>query len=191
MVRCMATLISAEQADAEYRQRHVDDANAYLRLASEIAAKESLRFCAITVGVAGTGKSTVADLIATQWNAVHLKTDTIRRELAEVGPTDRTGFAVREGMYTAGMSRRTYDEMRRRAQQELSAGNSMVMDGTHLQRRHRKTSLDQGRYAGVFTIIVECTLEEAEAHSRLGSRYSSGTSESEGRPEVYTEQVQT
>ena len=191
MVRCMAGSISAEQAGPEHRQRHVDDASAYLRLACGIAAQERPQFLAITAGVTGTGKSTVANLIETQWDAVHLNTDTIRREIAGFGPVERSGSDLHSGIYTAEMSHRTYEEMQRRARRELAAGRSVVMDGTHLERQYRKASLDQGRDAGVLTVIVECALEEAEALKRLETRYSGGTSESEGRPEVYARQVQT
>lgn len=191
MVRCMAASISAEQAVPADRQLHVDNASAYLRLACEIAAQDRPQFLAITAGLTGTGKSTVANLVETQWNAIHLNTDSIRRELAGLGPTERSGSEFRGGIYTGEMSRRTYAEMFSRAQQELAAGRSVVMDGTHLERQPRKTSLDVGRDAGVVTIVVECALEEDEALRRLKSRYSSGTSESEGRPEVYREQLQT
>ena len=189
MVRCMAGSISAEQAALEDRQRHVDDANAYLRLACETAARDRPQFLAITAGVTGTGKSTVAGLISDQWNAVRLNTDTIRRELAGIGLTERTGSEVRAGIYTGEMSRRVYDEMHRRAREELAAGRSVIMDGTHLQRHFRKSSLDEGRDAGVLTVIVECSLEKSEALRRLESRYSTGMSESEGRPEVYADQL--
>ena len=191
MVRCMAASISAEQAASEDRQRHVDDANAYLQLACEIAVQDRPQFLVITTGLTGTGKSTVANLIEAHWNVVHLNTDSIRRELAGIGPSERSGSEVLGGIYTSEMSRRTYEEMHRRARHELAAGRSVVMDGTHLERQYRETSLDVGRDAGVVTIVVECALEENEALRRLESRYSSGTSESEGRPEVYRGQLQT
>ncbi len=189
MVRCMAASIMAEQAEAGDREAHVENANAYLQLAEYIVAGERKRFLAITSGVTGTGKSTVARLVAERWGARHLQTDVIRRELAGIGRAERSGSGLSSGIYTAEMSRRTYAEMHRQAAEALASGESMVMDGTHLQRRHRRESLDVGRDAGVMTVVVECSLEGSEAVRRLEERFAGGESESEGRPEVHAAQV--
>lgn len=189
MVRCMAASIMAEQSEAPDRQRHVENANAYLQLATDIVAADRPQFLAITAGVTGTGKSTVAGLVAQQWGAVHLQTDAIRRELAGIGPTERSGSDLQGGIYTQEMSHRTYEEMHRRATAALTEGKSVIMDGTHLQREFRKDSLDLGRKAGAMTILIECSLDESEAVVRLETRYASGQSESEGRPEVHARQV--
>lgn len=190
MVRCMASSIMAEQTAEEVRQKHVENANAYVRLASEITTHERPQFLAITAGVTGTGKSTVAKLVAENWKAVHLQTDAIRREIAGIGPTERSGSELSGGIYTEEMSRKTYEELHHRAKTALAEGRSVVMDGTHLRRDFRQASLDIGRRAGVMTIIIECSLSDAEAIDRLKTRYASGESESEGRPEVHARQVQ-
>jgi predicted kinase len=95
------------------------------------------------------------------------------------------------GMYSSEMSGRVYDEMQQQASVALADGKSVVMDGTHLKRMHRKSSLTVGVQTEAQTIIIECKLEEAEALRRIKTRYASGTSESEGRPEVYARQVPT
>jgi aminoglycoside phosphotransferase family enzyme/predicted kinase len=188
MVRCMAASISAKQSDPQQRRSNIAEANAYLDLACGIASQDRPQFLAITSGLTGTGKSAVAELVASQWKAVHLRTDAIRRELAGVGPTERTGADVQAGIYSKEMSQRTYAEMHRRANDALDAGESVIMDGTHLQQRFRRESLDIGRKRGVATAIIECRLDEPEAIKRLERRYASGTSESEGRPDVYEQQ---
>ncbi|MDA0676484.1 MAG: AAA family ATPase, partial [Chloroflexi bacterium] len=105
--------------------------------------------------------------------------------------TERTGAEVQAGIYSKEMSQRTYAEMHRRAKDAMTAGKSVIMDGTHLQQRFRRQSLDIGRKRGIATAIIECRLDEPEAIKRLERRYSSGTSESEGRPEVYEQQKPT
>lgn len=188
MVRCMANSIMAEQSDEHDRQAKVETATAYMQLARDIASQERPQFLAITAGVTGTGKSTVANLVAEQWNAVHLQTDSIRRELAGIGPTERSGSDLLGGIYTTEMSRRTYEELHLRAAAALAEGRSVILDGTHIQREFRKRSLDVGRRGGAMTVIIECSLPEAETISRLETRYASGQSESEGRPEVHARQ---
>ncbi len=190
MVRCMASSIMAKQSTGTDRLPHIDTANQYLQLAGEIAAQERPQFLAITAGVTGTGKSTVARLVAEHWDAVHLQTDAIRRELAGIGPTERSGSDIAGGIYTKEMSQRTYAEMHRRAEQALAEGSSVIMDGTHLRPEFRRRSLDVTRSTEATTIIVECALDDREAIGRLKTRYSSGQSESEGRPEVHARQIQ-
>lgn len=191
MVRCMASSIMAQQSDGEARSRHTENASEYLRLATEILARDRPQFLAVTAGVTGSGKSTVAGLVARKWNAVHLQTDAIRRELAGIGPTERSGSEAFGGIYTAEMSRRTYEELRSRAAAALAEGKSVIMDGTHLQRRFRESSLDIGRRAGVMTLVLECSLSHPEAIDRLERRYASGESVSEGRPEIHARHIKT
>ncbi len=191
MVRCMAASISAKQSEISKRQIHVENAKAYLQLANEIASSDRPQFVAVMAGVTGTGKSTVAKVLADQWNAVHLQTDVIRREIAGMTPTGDSGSGLHSGIYTREMSERTYREMFRRAEAALADGKSVVMDGTHLRREFRRKSLQVARNTGAVTAIIECNLPESEALDRLETRYSSGTSESEGRPEVYARQTKS
>ena len=188
MVRCMAASISAEQSSGDEQADRIEEASVYLALACEIVSEELPVSLIVMSGVTGSGKSTIAEILSDQLGAVRLQTDVIRKELAGLGPMERSGEGVREGIYSAEMSKKTYEEMMRRALDAISRDESVVMDGTHLKHEHRSRSVDLGRTAGTFTAIVECSLEEKEALRRLEARYRSGESESEGRPEVYVAQ---
>ena len=189
MVRCMAASISARQSPESDRQSHIENAQAYLALASEIAALDLPLSVVVMAGPTGTGKSTVAKLVAENWNAVHLQTDAIRREIAGLGPTERSDSGLHGGIYTKEMSERTYREMFRRARAALAAGKSVVMDGTHLRKEFRTSSLAVTAGSDAVTSVIECDLPERDALLRLEARYASGRSESEGRPEVYARQI--
>ena len=54
----------------------------------------------------------------------------VRKELAGLSPTHRTGAAFQQGLYAADSTRRTYAEMRRRARAWLTRGISVVLDGS-------------------------------------------------------------
>ncbi len=189
MVRCMAESIMAGQESGDGRTAHVRAADAYLELACQQAQRDCPQFLAITSGVTGTGKSTAARIVADNWNAVHLQSDAIRRELAGIGPTERSGSGLSGGIYTKEMSLRTYEEMQSRGAQALVEGRSVILDGTHTRADFRAQSLDIGRQAGVMTLVIECSMPEKSAIDRLKRRYASGQSESEGRPEVYQRQI--
>jgi hypothetical protein len=189
MVRSLASSISAGQAPQDERGPYRDEAAAYLRLACETASGERPLTLIVMAGATGSGKSTVAEMVASQWGAVHLRTDVIRKELAGLPPLARTNSATREGIYSPEMSLRTYEEMVRRAAAALAEGRPVIMDGTHLRAEHRERSLAAARGAAARTVIIECRLDEKTALERIETRYRSGRSESEGRPEVYMAQA--
>jgi hypothetical protein len=188
MVRCMT---HALQADAEASQR-------YAGLAVGMAARERPLMLVLMTGTTGSGKSTVARLLAKQWEFVHFQTDVIRKRLAGLGPLERTGGCIREGIYSPEMSARTYREMERLAAGALLKGGSAIMDGTFLKEEHRAHAVRAVKAAllgagssvdALKTVIVECAVPESVQLARLESRYASGLSESEGRPEVYRAQA--
>lgn len=187
-VRCLAASISAKQTTGSARDSHVEDARSYLELACGIAAKTRPISLIVTAGLTGSGKSTVALMIARQWKAEHLQTDVIRKELAGLGPLERTQNAVRKGIYSPEMSKKTYEMMRSRASKALASGRSVVMDGVHLKRSHRQESINTAITFGALTAILECSLDERQSLERLKTRYESSQTESEGRPEIYLSQ---
>jgi predicted kinase len=142
------------------------------------------RLLLITCGTAGSGKSTVAGLLARAWRLVHLQTDVVRKQLAGLAPMARTGSAVYGGIYTPGMSDATYAELNRQAEEALQAGASVILDGTFLTRSRRAAAVEAGRRSGVPVVILRCHLERAEQLRRLAERLGSASSVSEGGPEV-------
>jgi predicted kinase len=175
----VAALARSRQA---WERGELAEARALAGGALAATARHRPRFLMITAGTAGSGKSTVASLLARRWGIVHLQTDIVRKGLVGLAPTARTGSAVYGGIYTPAMSDRTYGELARQAAQSLHEGRSVVVDGSFLTRSRRSAMLAVGR--GVSTAILCCVLDRQEKIRRLQVRQAFGGSVSEGGPEV-------
>lgn len=112
----------------------------------------------IVSGLQGSGKSTVAQLLAVARNAEVLRTDVIRKEM----------FAAPE--YGDGQRQQVYEEMFRRAGERLSRGGEVVLDATFEKRRNRDQAAAAARAAGAEFEIFEVTCSEAETRKRLAAR---------------------
>lgn len=107
-------------------------ASARLHLALCVRHLDAARPLVVVIGGApGTGKSTLAARFAESMGWVHLRSDTVRRDLGAVGRAQRARRdALDEGLYTAELTRRTYAALMDRARSLLHDGVSVVLDAT-------------------------------------------------------------
>lgn len=113
-----------------------EGASRYLALVGTLARRPAPRLIAIG-GLSGTGKSTLAKAVA--WRigggagAVHLRSDEIRKRLADVATSER----LAAGAYTLEASDRVYGELFRLAAAALRAGASVVVDAVFAKEAER------------------------------------------------------
>jgi uncharacterized protein len=91
----------------------------------------------IVGGTPATGKTTLAGKIADHLGAVLLSSDRIRKELAGLDPGHSATAAYRQGLYAPPWTERTYAALLRRAHELLERGESVVLDASWTQARHR------------------------------------------------------
>ena len=116
-------------------------ARRYFALAESALAAPAPRLVAIG-GFSGTGKSTLAARLAPDIGrvpgAVHLRSDIERKRLFEVAEHDRLPASA----YDQRSSDAVYDILRRKAEQAIAAGYSVVVDAVH-QRAEERAALRQ------------------------------------------------
>ena len=112
----------------------------------------------IVSGLQGSGKSTVAQLIARARGAEVLRTDVIRKEM----------FAAPE--YDDAQRQRVYEEMFRLARERLERGGEVVLDATFEKRRNREQAAAVARAAGAEFEVFEVACSEEETRKRLAAR---------------------
>jgi predicted kinase len=124
------------------------NAGRYLALSSTFLERSPSRLIAVG-GLSGTGKSSLAKAIA--WRdgggagAVHLRSDEIRKRLANIALADR----LPAGTYTQEASDRVYGELIGLARRALDAGASVVVDAVFARERERAEIEALAHAAGV------------------------------------------
>lgn len=160
VIRAMVDAIRAGEAaiaDAE-RIRLREEIRRHALLAAGYASGPAL---VLVAGLPLTGKSTLARAIAAPLRATIVRSDAIRKEIAGLAPTERGG----RGLYAAEASDRTYAEVGARAERELAAGRSVVIDAAALERR-RRDALRARRPA----FLVHATAARATIEARAALR---------------------
>jgi aminoglycoside phosphotransferase family enzyme/predicted kinase len=141
----------------------------------------------ITVGLVGTGKSTLAQALAGRLGLVVLSSDVTRKQLAGVPLTEHRFEGFDGGIYSDEFSRRTYDKMFSGAGDILGEGGSVVLDASFIRAEERLKAKRLAEEAGADFYIIECQLDEANIKKRLERRLKEG-SVSDGRWEIYRPQ---
>ncbi len=186
----IATFLHADEALSwELRARARGDARRYFMLALSATRRALLPPVLVAVGgVIASGKSTVAEWIASQLGAPVIDADRTRKHLLGVEPTHHVNEAAWAGAYDPAFTERVYREVLRRAEIVLASGRPVVIDASFrsLSMRHEARAV-AGRL-GVPFRLVECRAPASMCRVRLEQR-AKGESVSDGRLAVFDQFV--
>jgi predicted kinase len=135
-------------------------------------------------GLPGTGKSTLAAAIADTKGWTVLRSDEVRKELAELRPADRPGDAYGEGIYSPSATEATYRELLRRARVGLGLGETVVLDASWTDSRWRNSASDIAKATAAELVEIRCTAPPPVASARLVERVQGGADPSDANPDV-------
>ena len=178
----------APEVDEEQRRTLAESAARFFRLAASYGERRSPPAVVVMCGLPATGKSTVAGALAGHIGAAYLSSDIVRKQLAGVGSRERADDAFRAGLYSPGMTERTYAELRRRAAEHLVAGRAVVLDAMHGRASERDAARAIAAEHGVPCLIAELRLDEAATRARIGGREDDPLRTSDATEEVYAAQ---
>jgi len=169
----------------EEKKQTLEVAASYFDLARAYTIAKPILF--ITVGLVGTGKSTLAQALAKRLGLVVIASDFTRKQLAGVPLTEHRFEGFNGGIYSAELSRKTYDKMFSGAEDILGEGGSVVLDASFIKAEERLKAKHLAEEAGADFFIIECRLDEGNIKRRLAGRLKKG-SVSDGRWEIYRPQ---
>lgn len=187
MVRAKVALLagrppveSGSPAQATFRR--------YLALADSFGRPRP-RFLAITCGVSGSGKSTVALALCAGLQAIRIRADVERKRLFGLPADADTRAAGMPDIYTREASARTFDRLEVLAAEVLAAGHPVILDATFIRRGLRERFRALAERLGVPFRLVHCDAPPAELRRRVAMRHASGTDASEADVAVLESQL--
>jgi len=142
----------------------------------------------ITHGVAGSGKSTRAQALVDA-GAVAVRSDVERKRLHGLPPDARTASNTGGGLYTAAISRATYDRLASLARTIVAAGYTVVVDATFLKRAQRDLLRGVAAERRVPFVIADCSAPAPVLRERVARRLSRGGDASEATLDVLAQQL--
>jgi len=111
----------------------------------------------VMIGISGSGKSTVADKIAKENNAIVYSADKIREELyssADVLGDGRVVFGILSG----------------RIKKSLSNGENVIIDNTNVTSSARKSLLKLDNVDNRIAYVIDCSVEQAMNNQKNRTR---------------------
>ncbi|RMH02455.1 MAG: hypothetical protein D6699_05930, partial [Aquificota bacterium] len=92
----------------------------------------------VVMGLSGSGKSFLAQILHKDFGFEWLRSDAIRKELAGIKPQESAKAEYGEGIYTPQWTKRVYEELIERAKRLAQEGKKVVLDATFLEEWQRR-----------------------------------------------------
>lgn len=162
----------------------------YYAFLMDIQIKQKRPIVFMMSGLTGTGKSTVANKIAVDYNATVINSDVVRKETEGIDKFERHLDDPNTGMYSPKRVHQTYKNVMDYAKDILKRENNVVLDATFQKRKHRLMAKALAEKFNALFIPVYCTCPESVAKKWLEERMKS-KSVSDGRWEIYQTQKET
>lgn len=169
LVRAKVALVRAAQLPSTNPEhgRKSADARDRITLAEHFAWQARLPLTIVVCGPPASGKSYLAEALSERSGFVHLNSDTTRKQLAGLEPTQRAG----EDTYTAQWNTRTYEELGRQAGRERDAGRGAIVDATFRYQSDRQTFAHAFAQDGA-VLFIECQAPRSVLERRAAHRES-------------------
>lgn len=169
------------------KEESLKAARSYFQLADSYICPETRPLLFITVGLAGTGKSSLAAALAERIGALALSSDVVRKEIAGIPLMEHRFEGFGKGIYKKDFSKKTYEALFNKARKLLRMGKSVVVDASFLYKSNRDMALRLAQECDIPLVILECRAPEAVIKERLKQRLREETV-SDGRWEIFQRQ---
>ncbi|AMO54803.1 hypothetical protein GZ77_19520 [Endozoicomonas montiporae] len=140
-------------------------------------------------GLSGSGKTTVANFLASTLKMPVYHSDVERKALFGLSPSHNSRQAGMN-IYTEEATRQTFQVLYSRAFEELSAGNSVIVDAAFLKHHERQTMRKLAEKAKARFLIVQCQADRQVMIDRINARRLQGDDPSEATGELVLGQEQ-
>jgi aminoglycoside phosphotransferase family enzyme/gluconate kinase len=158
-------LLGDPSVDEDTKRQASETAAGYYHLAWSVCQPRNGRIY-LMAGLSGSGKSTTAQLLASQINALHLRSDAVRKHMAGV-PLDQRGD---DSLYTPAMGEKTYDRLLTLGIALAQAGYPVILDAKYDRASLRQDAIERIQAAALPLAILHCTAPAAVLEQRVRDR---------------------
>lgn len=155
-----------------------DDAARLLGIATRHLDAGRVRLVVIG-GLPGTGKSTLAAVVAGDLDAVVVRSDEVRKRLAGLPTGAHAAAAVDEGIYDPASTASTYDQMMGEARLLLQGGHSVVLDASFSSEAPRRAARDLAATVSAEVAMLRCVAPFDVSGRRIAERAAVGADPSD------------
>jgi len=183
--KVLSLALDEAEIDPGEKKTAAERAAHYFDLAHRYATPPERPTVIVVMGLAGTGKTSLARSVAGELGLRVVSTDAVRQELfgSEKGAT-----AYGEGAYSAEATRRTYAAQRWRGEELLASDGGVVLDGTFLREDDRASVQVMARKGGAGLRWIECDLPPEIVAERMQGRRERGDGLSDATWEIHLRQ---
>jgi aminoglycoside phosphotransferase family enzyme/predicted kinase len=178
----VACLRAGELPEGESRRRELDHARGLAALGERLSRRARRPLVMVVCGGAASGKTHLADPLATATGLVHLSSDRVRKELAGLPPERRAPPEA----YSDEASLATYRELGARAG---AASGGAVVDATFRRRGDRDAFAAGYGDADPAPVFVECRAPAAVIAERARQREHDPRRVSDATAEIAARQL--
>ena len=121
----------------------------------------------LNIGLSGSGKTNLSDLLASYFYAKNIKSDRLRQEMF--------GFTDKIFKYGRKASETVYDNMFQEGDQRFNEGKSVIFDATFLKKEHREKFISYFEKKDCNFVVIYSKIYEDKEHvilKRLEDRQS-------------------
>ncbi len=171
LVRARVALMRARQAGPAGSAEAIAAFERDLALAEQIAQPRSEPpLLVLACGLSGSGKSTVARLLAQSLAGVRVRSDVERKRLQRIEPTVRPTAEQAAALYAKDATQRTYARLGALARTLLRAQIAAIVDAAALRRDERDALRAIAAEEGARFVLLDCSAPEDVLRQRLVTR---------------------
>lgn len=190
-VRAKVDVIRSHQPDVAFsEQRHlVDDCCEHLQLARQYLIRQPPSLT-ITMGLSGSGKTTITDRMMANGNVIRIRSDVERKRLHGLGLLEQSPDELKKRIYSDHSTEMVYRKLRHLAAAAIDAGYPVVVDATFLKQAQRRMFAQLAESLGVPFTILHCDADESVLRERIRLREGRNDDASEAGEAVLDSQLQ-
>ncbi|MFP4299782.1 MAG: AAA family ATPase [Spirulinaceae cyanobacterium] len=158
-------LIDDPNVSENQKENAIAKASQYYKLAWQYTQLNQGKLW-IMSGLSGSGKTTIARQLARQEDAIHIRSDAVRKHLAGIGLNEKGD----DSMYTAEMSQKTYNRLLELSKMLVQRGFKVILDAKYDRVALRHPVIEFSQNHNIPLEILHCHAPLEVLRDRLITR---------------------